>query len=64
MYNEIIEFLTKERFRTKLFTTKEIAQGIGCTFFSTQQYLIELRDIGIVEKDNKNNDGKEFWRLC
>lgn len=53
-----------ERFRTEFFTTKEIAQGIGCTFFLTRQSLIELRDIGVVEKDNKNNGQKEFWRLC
>ncbi|EGT1215354.1 hypothetical protein NFH70_004745 [Salmonella enterica] len=65
MYNKIIGFLKKECICKELFTTKEIAQGIGSTFFLTQQHLIDLRDIGAIEKHVKgSNVRKEYWRLC
>lgn len=56
--------MKKEGIRKELFTTKEIAQEIGCTFFLTQQSLIDLCDTGVIEKHNKCNTRKECWRLC
>ncbi|MEJ9430502.1 FaeA/PapI family transcriptional regulator [Escherichia coli] len=63
MCDKIIEFLKSEYARTKLFSTREIARGVGGTFFLTRQHLIDLYNTGIIDRHHKEN-GQELWRLC